>query len=318
MYQSFHFRLIYVFTIKDSKHRGCVKVSETSLGEDVDNPFGLQPSCKELNRAAKARIDQYTRTVGLDDDVQIIYTELTASLSKGKITQFNDKQVHEILERSGIKKKKIGGATEWFECGLAEVKEAVKAAKEGRSSISLMDAEKKQQPIIFRPEQLKAIKDTKSRFATNNQFLWNAKMRFGKTLTALQVVKEMGFDKTIIITHRPVVDKGWFEDFRKIFFDTPDYRYGSRNNGEEFESLMKLNKSDGVHFVYFASMQDLRGSDRVGGNFDKNNEVFSTDWDLLIVDEAHEGTKTALGQAVIIFYHLIFYRCYRISRNYSC
>ena len=304
MYQSFHFRLIYVFTINDTKHRGCVKVGETSLGEDVDNPFGLQPFCKELNKAAKARIDQYTKTIGLDDDVQLLYTELTASYSKGKVTQFNDKQVHEVLERSGIKKKKIGSATEWFECGLAEVKEAIKAAKEGRSSINLIDTEKKQQPIIFRPEQLQAIKETKSRFATNNQFLWNAKMRFGKTLTALQVVKEMAFEKTLIITHRPVVDKGWFEDFSKIFFDTPSYRYGSRNNGETFESLMFLNQSDGVHFVYFASMQDLRGSDCVGGNFDKNNEIFTTDWDLLIIDEAHEGTKTALGQAVI---HAIFH-----------
>lgn len=304
MYQAFHFRLIYVFAINDSKHRGCVKVGETSLGEDVDNPFALQPSCKELNKAAKARIDQYTKTVGIDDDVQLLYTELTASLSKGKIRQFNDKQVHEILERSGIKKKKLGGSTEWYECGLAEVKEAIKAAKEGRSSINLIDTEKKQQPIIFRPEQLKAIKDTKNRFATNNQFLWNAKMRFGKTLTALQVVKEMEFEKTLIITHRPVVDKGWFEDFNKIFFDSPNYRYGSRNNGEPFESLMDMNESDGTRFVYFASMQDLRGSDRVGGNFDKNNEVFSTDWDLLIVDEAHEGTKTALGQAVI---HEIFH-----------
>ena len=115
MYQSFHFRLIYVFTINDTKHRGCVKVGETSLGEDVDNPFGLLPSCKELNKAAKARIDQYTKTLGVDDDVQLLYTELTASLSKGKISQFNDKQVPDILERSGIKKKKIGSATEWFE-----------------------------------------------------------------------------------------------------------------------------------------------------------------------------------------------------------
>ncbi len=299
MYQAFHFRLIYVFTINDSKHRDSVKVGETTLTGDVENPFALQPSCKELNKAAKARIDQYTRTAGIDDDVQLLYTELTASYSNGKITQFNDKQVHDILGRSGIKKKKLGSSTEWYECGLSEVKEAIKAAKEGRSSISLIDTDKKQEPIIFRPEQLKAIKDTKSRFATNNQFLWNAKMRFGKTLTALQVVKEMKFEKTLIITHRPVVDKGWFEDFGKIFFDSPNYLYGSRNKGESFESLLQLNRSQGTHFVYFASMQDLRGSDRVGGNFDKNNEIFSSDWDLLIVDEAHEGTKTPLGQAVI-------------------
>ena len=235
--------------------------------------------------------------------VQLLHTELTAFSSKNKLVQFNDKQVHEILERSGIKKKKLGSSTEWFECGVAEVKEAIKAAKEGRSSISLIDVASKQQPIVFRPEQLDAIKLTKKRFATNNQFLWNAKMRFGKTLTALQVVKELSFDKTIIITHRPVVDEGWFDDFRKIFFDSPNYKYGSKNNGESFNSLLKLNKEHGTHFVYFASMQDLRGSEKVGGNFDKNDEIFSTDWDMLIVDEAHEGTKTALGQAVI---HEIF------------
>ena len=106
------------------------------------------------------------------------------------------------------------------------------------------------------------------------------------------------FKRTLILTHRPVVDKGWFEDFGKIFYDRKDYHYGSRENGEEFKVLEKKVSSDGK-YVYFASMQDLRGSEQVGGKFDKNNELFSTKWDFVIVDEAHEGTKTELGQNVL-------------------
>jgi hypothetical protein len=59
--------------------------------------------------------------------------------------------------------------------------------------------------------------------------LWNAKMRFGKTLSTLQVVKEMEIGRTLILTHRPVVDDGWFTDFSKIFYDRPDFKYGSKN-----------------------------------------------------------------------------------------
>ena len=128
--------------------------------------------------------------------------------------------------------------------------------------------------------------------------LWNAKMRFGKTLSALQVVREMEMQRTIILTHRPVVDEGWFKDFNKIFYDQPHCHYGSRTNGESFSKLEQL-AQEGDRYVYFASMQDLRGAETVGGKFDKNADVFAAPWDMLIVDEAHEGTKTDIGQSVI-------------------
>ena len=77
--------------------------------------------------------------------------------------------------------------------------------------------------------------------------LWNAKMRFGKTLTALQVVKEMDFCRTLILTHRPVVDGGWFEDFGKIFYDRNYFAYGSKNNGEKYSILEKQAKEKKVN-----------------------------------------------------------------------
>ena len=129
--------------------------------------------------------------------------------------------------------------------------------------------------------------------------LWNAKMRFGKTVSALQVIKELDFHRTLILTHRPVVDDGWYNDFKKIFYDRKYFRYGSKNRGESFSALEAGAKANGGHYVYFASMQDLRGSETVGGKFDKNDEIFSTPWDFIIIDEAHEGTQTELGQSVI-------------------
>ena len=158
---------------------------------------------------------------------------------------------------------------------------------------------KNQSPIIFRPEQQDAIAKTKKQFKKSNEMLWFAKMRFGKTLSALQVIREHNFKRTLILTHRPVVDAGWFEDFGKIFFDKPNYNYGSKNKGGEFLSLEKRSKKEDINYIYFASIQDLRGSELVGGNFDKNDELFSTPWDFIIVDEAHEGTQTELGKNVL-------------------
>lgn len=294
---SLKLKLIYVFRINDTAHHGCLKIGEATCEDE--NVFGLSPNSKALNEAARKRINQYTQTAGIAYD--LLYTELTVYNRNG-LRSFNDKEVHNVLERSGIKKKvfdTVNKANEWFITDLETVKRAIAAVKEGRSSLSSAEVTREYSPIIFRPEQQEAINKTKKQFKKGNQMLWNAKMRFGKTLSALQVVKDMVFQRTLILTHRPVVDAGWFEDFGKIFYDRKDFAYGSKNNGESYSSLERQAESHGLHYVYFASMQDLRGSELVGGNFDKNNEVFATDWDLIIVDEAHEGTQTELGKAVM-------------------
>ncbi|WP_407536311.1 DEAD/DEAH box helicase family protein (plasmid) [Cetobacterium somerae] len=132
-------------------------------------------------------------------------------------------------------------------------------------------------------------------FKKKDKMLWNAKMRFGKTLCSLEVIRLMKFKKTIILTHRPVVNEGWYEDFKNIFGNNNNYSYTSKTKGDNLENLINTEKN----FIYFASVQDLRGSDKVGGKFSKNDIVFNIDWDCVVVDEAHEGTKTALGEAVI-------------------
>lgn len=294
-------KLIYVFRINDEVHRGCLKIGETTL--DSFSSLDLPPNCKELNQAARHRINQYTQTAGITYD--LLHTEITFFIAGGTIGSFNDKEVHDVLRRSGIKRHSFATekqGTEWFECDLHTVLEAIKAVKSGQSALNGAVITKDKNPIVFRPEQREAIRKTVRKFShEGSHMLWNAKMRFGKTLSSLQVIKECQFHRTIILTHRPVVDAGWFEDFNKIFLEENNvFRYGSKNNGFEFAELeADARRNPKWHYVYFASMQDLRGSEKVGGKFDKNDAIFQTQWDCLIIDEAHEGTQTQLGQSVI-------------------
>lgn len=291
-------KLIYVFRIPDAAHADCVKIGEATF---YDGNITLPPNSSALNKAARARIDQYTKTAGIS--YELLHTEIAIFVRNGKLGAVNDKEVHDVLLRSGIKRKEfqhVSGANEWFCCDLETAKKAITAVKEGRKALQGYEISKGQSPIVFRPEQREAIDKTLKQFKKGNQMLWNAKMRFGKTLSALQVVKERGdFRRVLILTHRPVVDAGWFEDFGKIFYDNDEYAYGSKTNGDTFVSLERRARREECRYIYFASMQDLRGSELVGGNIDKNNDIFSTPWDLIIVDEAHEGTQTELGKAVM-------------------
>jgi hypothetical protein len=296
---SLKLKLIYVFRINDDAHRGCLKIGEAT--SDNENIWGLEPNSKVLNKAAKKRIDQYTQTAGIA--YELLYTELTIYNHKNGLKSFSDHEVHNVLTRSGVKKKTFDAknkANEWFITDLETVKKAIAAVKEGRDSLHASEISETQNPIVFRPEQKEAIEKTARQLKKGNEMLWFAKMRFGKTLSALQVVKDHNFTRTLILTHRPVVDKGWFEDFGKIFFEPETkFNYGSKNKGNQFTTLERACKKGNSKYIYFASMQDLRGSELVGGNFNKNDEIFGTTWDFVIVDEAHEGTQTDLGRNVL-------------------
>ena len=186
---------------------------------------------------------------------------------------------------------------EWFATDLETAKRAIKAVKEGKTVLDKVGSDENKPKIVLRPEQQEAVDKTKAGFKTGQKMLWNAKMRFGKTLTALELIKEEKYKKVLIMTHRPVVDEGWFDDFKKIRMPDAGYAYGSKKLGHD--SITELEHSN-KPYVYFASIQDLGGSEAVGGKIsDKNRELFAINWDLVIVDEAHEGTQTELTQNIL-------------------
>lgn len=168
--------------------------------------------------------------------------------------------------------------------------------------------------IELRDEQEQAVAEAMKYFKRHKKharFLWNAKMRFGKTICALELAKRMGalqgddrVSRTIIVTHRPVVNDSWKEDFQKVFGeDCTSCHYGTKFDDTAEGDFYALDRAvaDGKHFVFFASMQYLRRSKLVGGDNDEQlkADILSSDWDLVVVDEAHEGTRTELGQRVI-------------------
>ena len=311
--QTFSYKVIYVFSMPYDDHKGLLKVGDTTLKTNIP-PCEIEPNSRLLNVAAKERIDRYTKTASLK--YNLLYTELAVKMHAGYCHPFRDKDVHKVLMNSRIRKVQPNGNSgdEWFETNLDMVKAAIKAVKEGKPSLSaeIRADNKAIEPVELRKEQLDAIEKTIKTFKKDNEMLWYAKMRFGKTLTALEVIRRCQYRRVIIVTHRPVVDDGWSEDFNKIFFpgnSEHDYHYERKtadsyyvfNEKTDFENDLKIRKldKDGSYFIYFASIQDLRGSQLVGGNFNKNNAVFDLDWDLIVIDEAHEGTQTELGDTVI-------------------
>ena len=193
IYQVAQQKLIYVFGIADAAHRGLLKIGETTFDGN------------DMNAAAKKRINDYTRTAGIA--YKLLHTELAVD-KFGKT--FRDNDVHCLLKNF---RAKIEGSTarEWFRVDLETAKRAIAAVKQGKKFLT--GVKNIREEIILRPEQEIAVEKTVEYFSHGKEFLWNAKMRFGKTLCALEVVRRMNFNKTIIITHRPVVNAGWFDDF---------------------------------------------------------------------------------------------------------
>ena len=293
-------RLLYVLTINDRKHANLLKVGEVF----VDNDVADNPNKQVLFKAVRDVLDKRSYMQGVTYHIE--HVECTTYAQETKCYKADD--VYRTLAAMNVPQQSLNrykgdDADIWFACNIDKVHEAIKKIKNGQGAGF--------GAIKFRPEQDKAITETVSHFSKQNgkAFLWNAKMRFGKTLSGLEVAKQMDYKSTLIITHRPVVDKGWHEDFHKIFGDQEDiYSYATRmsdedSTGEDFYSLKKKVDAGKKRMVFFVSMQYLRLSQYVGGkerHFDPlKKAIMEYDWDFVMVDEAHEGIEAAAGVRVM-------------------
>lgn len=313
-------RLLYVLSQGDRKHQGLLKIGEVF----VDNDIADSHSSQELGKAVRAVLDARPYMQGVSYHIE--YVECTTYDQDSKCYKADD--VYRTLRAMDIPSKTLGkykdpttGQTEdadiWFACTIFDIQDVICKIKQGKGA--------GHGAIKFRPEQEKAIHDTVEYFQKEfkdpnkgKHYLWNAKMRFGKTLSGLEVAKRCGYRSTLIITHRPVVDKGWHDDFAKIF-RTPealaDYHakglepaYGRRmmddNDSQgDFYTLTRGVDAGKKILVFFVSMQYLRLSQFVGGkerNFDPlKRAIMEYDWDFVMVDEAHEGIDAAAGVRVM-------------------
>lgn len=302
-------RILYIYQIEDRAHKGLLKIGEVF----VDNEVADRPTKAELATAVKQVLEDVDNEgkpmrpyiFKEHKGYEIVHVECTTYAQTTKCYKADD--VYRTLREQNIPFKAFAKIDEkdadiWTSATLNEILEAIRSIKDGHKA--------GYGPIVFRPEQRKAIDDTVAHFhkVKGKAFLWNAKMRFGKTLSGLQVAKEMEYSSTLIITHRPVVDKGWSDDFKKIFGNDSRYVYATRMSdndatGGDFYSLTRKVKDGTKRLVFFVSMQYLRLSKFVGGK-EKHEDplkraIMEYDWDFVMVDEAHEGIDAAAGIRVM-------------------
>lgn len=208
---------------------------------------------------------------------------------------FRDTDFHAYLRKLGVERIPD---TEWFHISGQESKLDFYDFRENRGVV-------KGSPTLtytLRNSQKAAVDQTCAFFkeGEGRDFLWNAKPRFGKTLATYDLCMKMGFRTVLIVTNRPAIATSWFDDYQK-FVGTGRYLFISetdtlRNQAnclsrETYKMLIKQ-KNQVKDFIEFVSLQDLKGSIHFGGKIDKLEEVASLTWDLLVVDEAHEGVDT--------------------------
>ncbi len=226
-----------------------------------------------------------------------------AIFSDGK-TRFTDKEFHTYLAKNNIKRMDpepdAEGCPEWFYISGDESYALFGKFKRDMGVLQTLGVV----PYVLRKEQKDAVEQTKNYFLGSShkaECLWNAKPRFGKTLSTYDLCKELpNIEKVLIVTNRPAIANSWYDDYVKFMGTESGFYFVSNVGGlkdkkyvlsrEKYLDLVSENESKGC--IEFISLQDLKGSLYFGGTFDKLNEVANLEWDLLVIDEAHEGVDT--------------------------
>lgn len=210
---------------------------------------------------------------------------------------FKDTDFHVYLRKQGYNYEE-NERNEWFEINGEDSEQEFNTFKKNRGIIPF---DEEVIPYSLRKEQEEAVLQTKEYFEKNknSEFLWNAKPRFGKTLSVYDFFKQIKAKKVLIVTNRPAIANSWYEDYVKFMGEDSGFKFVSDNKalkGEKFvisrQEFLDLFLNKGLGCIEFVSLQDLKGSLYFGGHYDKLREVAELEWDVLVVDEAHEGVDT--------------------------
>lgn len=269
--------MIYAYTTPGvSYHEGWTKIGYTEKQKVED------------------RIRQQTHTA--DIQVKLLWRD-NAIYKDGSGESFTDHDFHEYLERyKGVDRQP---KTEWFHIDGKKSKDYFDEFAQRNFKVDV----EKGLSYVLRREQREAVEKTKAYFEKGGrEFLWNAKPRFGKTLTSYDLIRTMGFRNTLVVTNRPSIANSWAEDFQKfIAWQTPldfvsdtDALKGKKGvmTRDEFLDAMGHDEEHHQGMVAFESLQGLKGSVYFGGGIDKLKWISDLHFDLLIVDESQEGVET--------------------------
>ena len=250
---------IYAYSIDDKAHKGLLKIGQTT-------------------RNVKQRVGEQLKTATIKN----YKIELDESAERDDGTIFSDHDVRAAL----VKKKFANAELEWMRCTLRDVKNVLTELRTGRRFTGTHHERFK-----MREEQVEAVNRTHGYFRSIwkedvravPRFLWNAKMRFGKTFTAYQLAKKLSAKRVLVLTFKPAVEDAWQTDLES-HIDFNGWHYLSRNSHND---PTKIDGNKPV--VYFGSFQDLLGRDAAGNIKPRNEWLHAVNWDLVVFDEYHFG-----------------------------
>ena len=268
--------MIYGYSTPEvERHNGWTKIGYTE--QDVET-----------------RIKQQTHTADVKWNLE---WKGNATFDDGSGETFTDKDFHAYLRKSGVEQE-VGKNNEWFHISGPDSKQMFRDFREDHG---ILKTTKTVIQYALREEQQSAVTMTVNYQAShqNGEFLWNAKPRFGKTLSVYDFVKQIGAEKVLIVTNRPAIANSWFSDYERflgsesgyLFVSEVDALKGKRGVLTREEYTKSLVKED-HKCIEFVSLQDMKGSILFGGQYNKLGEVANMEWDILVIDEAHEGVDT--------------------------
>lgn len=269
--------MIYAYTTpNDISHRGWTKIGYTD------------------KQTVEDRIKQQTHTA--DVKTKILWKG-NARYQDGSDETFTDHDFHDYLTSKRHVERKP--KTEWFHVdGDTSHQYFYKFTERDFSDVQGNDGI----PYELRKEQQHAVDQTVSYFLKHgegSEFLWNAKPRFGKTLTTYDLIRQMNMQNILVVTNRPSIANSWFDDFDKFIAWQTNFKFVSETDALKNRPVLSRDEfvdtiSDGKDYgqIAFESLQGLKGSVYFGGNYDKLKWISELDWDLLVIDEAHEGVDT--------------------------
>lgn len=250
---------IYAYAIHDAAHAGLLKVGQTT-------------------RDVKQRVAEQLKTAAIKN-----YTiELDEPAVRDDGSFFSDHELRAALAQKGFARAEL----EWMRCTVADVQTVIHELRSGQRL-----AGARHETFALRAEQAEAVNKTHAYYHSIWQedmravprFLWNAKMRFGKTFTAYQLAKKLGARRVLVVTFKPAVEDAWQTDLES-HVDFNGWQYLSRSSGGDPRKI-----SARTPVVYFGSFQDLLGRDKFGNIKAKNEWLHLVNWDLVIFDEYHFG-----------------------------
>ncbi|NQV73085.1 DEAD/DEAH box helicase family protein, partial [bacterium] len=250
---------IYAYSIADEAHAGLLKVGQTT-------------------RDVKQRIAEQLKTAAIKN-----YTiKLDAAAERDDGSIFSDHEVRAALVKKGFTNTEL----EWVRCSVNDVKTALTELRTGQNFTGTHH-----KTFPMRREQAQAVDLTHSYFLSRwaedrhavPRFLWNAKMRFGKTFTSYQLAKKLGSKRVLVLTFKPAVEDAWQTDLES-HVDFDGWQYLSKSSGGDPTQI-----DDENPVVYFGSFQDLLGRDSAKNIKPKNEWLHLVNWDLVVFDEYHFG-----------------------------